>query len=124
MAFILFEMSCSKPPKLGCWSCIGGMGEWARAGSTGNGGGALARAARGADELRGLGAPIVLRTALRLLLPVDDAEIDRRREVVVARAKRPRRPVGCSGEVSERPKLPPLLPAMSTVGAVTSAGWV
>ena len=97
------------------------MGECARAGSTGSGGGALARAARGADKLRGLGALPGLRSDFRVLDAVEDADADLRNDEAAERAKRLRRAAGCSGEVSERPKLPPLSPAMSMVGAVAVA---
>ena len=81
------------------------------------------RAVLGDDELRGLGALSALRTALRTLDAVEDADADLRIDVAVVRLKWLRRLAGCSGEVSERPRLPPLLPAMSTMDAVTSAGW-
>ena len=121
---------------LGDWFCTGGIGEWARAGSVGNGGGGwLVRSARpvglsstevtlGADELRGLG-PLVLRTALRVELAGEDAELERRSAAVEVRENRLRLAAGCSGEVVERPKLSslPLAISMACAG-IASVAWV
>ena len=121
---------------LGDWFCTGGIGEWARAGSVGNGGGGwLVRSARpvglsstevtlGADALRGLG-PLGLRTALRVALAGEAAELDRRIAAVEVRKNRLRLAAGCSGEVAERPKLSSLPLAISMVcAAVAPVVWV
>ena len=83
---------------------------------------------RGADALRGVGAVGVLRTALRVSDADCEAERTRCTDEPVARAKRPRRPVDCSGEVAERSRLtslnPPAWSMVDGAGAVTSAVWV
>ena len=78
----------------------------------------------GADTLRGL-VPLVLRTALRVALAVEAAELDRRIAVVEVRRKRLRLAAGCSGEVVERPKLSslPLAISMACAG-IASVAWV